>query len=258
MKPPTTFAITPVNLDSALRYGRTIELFADIYRPDLSILEIGSGSAGITEFLRHRVTGVDAEFERTADRQSDLIDRVPGTAMHLPLQDGSYDVVLSMDMLEHIAPADRPRCFAEMLRVLRVHGRCIVTFPADESGERLDRRLNDAFRKRYDIDHPWVIEHINCGLPKTRDVVALVKEIGGSSVRIKVHKHLWGPAWWHGVHRFYTVGSDHPLVRTRLPTPRVAMLIFHAVKRLNFRPAYRSILVIDKLGSSEVVGKRSM
>jgi len=249
MKPPTTFNITPANLDTALRYERAIALFSDIYRPDLSILEIGSGSAGITEFLQHPVTGVDADFERTAERKSNLLHRVPGTATSLPFPRGSYDVVVSLDMLEHIPPADRPGCVREMLRILRPGGRCILGFPADESGERLDRRLNDAFRKRHEINHPWVIEHIERGLPKTKDVVALVEEIGGQRVRVTIYKHLWGAAWFYGVHRFFTVGTDNPLIRqSRLLTPRGARLMFHTVRRMNFRPAYRTILVIDDNG----------
>lgn len=248
MKPPTTFAITPTNLDSALRYERAIALLSDIYRPDLSILEIGSGSSGITEFLKHRVTGVDAEFERTAYRESQLLDRVPGTSTKLPFPDASYDVVVSLDMFEHIPPVDRPTCLREMLRTLRSGGRCVLGFPADISGERLDRRLNEAFRKVNNRDHPWLIEHIQCGLPRTRQVVALIKEIGDGSVSVKVHKHLWGPAWWHGVHRFHNTAED-TAKRTllwRLMTPKGATFMFHVLKHLNFRPAYRTILVINK------------
>ena len=226
MKPPTTFRITPANLDSALRYERAIALIVGIYRPDLSILEIGSGSAGITEFLKHRVTGVDAKFERTAERHSNLLHRASGTATDLPFPAASYDVVVSIDMLEHIPAADRTHCLAEMLRILRPGGRCIVAFPADASGERMDRRLNDAYRKRNHVDHPWIAEHIEHGLPRTEEVVTSVRAIAGPSVRVKVHKHLWGPAWWHAVHRFPTLGGagNLPLI-WRISTPQGARFV---------------------------------
>jgi ubiquinone/menaquinone biosynthesis C-methylase UbiE len=249
MKIPTTFDITPENLDTALRYERVISLFKDIYRPDLAILEIGSGSAGVTEFLHHKVTGVDAAFERTANRQSELLTRVQGSAMALPLPDASFDVVLSLEMLEHISADDRPRCLSEMFRVLRPGGRCIIAFPADQSGERLDLRLNEAFRDVYGFDHPWVIEHIECGLPRTREVVAQIREIANGSARVRVYKHMWGPAWWHGVHRNYTVEID--ILRAEnspLLAPERARRLFRIIRHLNFSPAYRSIIVIDKKG----------
>jgi len=245
LKPPTSFHISAQNLDTALRYERAIALFADLYRPDLSILEIGSGSAGITEFLNHPVTGVDTDFERTAERHSKLLNQVHGAADNLPLQSASYDVVVCLDMLEHVPTAVRRVCLREMLRVLRPGGRCILAFPADESGERLDRRLNDAYRQVHAVAHPWVAEHIERGLPKTQEIVSTLKAIGGNSIRVKVRKHLWGPAWWHGVHRFPTVGARKLpfLWRTR----QGATFLFRVIRRLNFRPAYRSILVIDKL-----------
>jgi hypothetical protein len=63
--PPTAFRLTAGNLDTALRYHAAIELLAERWRPDLDILEVGSGSGGVTEFLQHPVTGVDPAFERT-------------------------------------------------------------------------------------------------------------------------------------------------------------------------------------------------
>lgn len=248
MKPPTNFHISAQNLDTALRYERAIALFADLYRPDLSIVEIGSGSAGITEFLKHPVTGVDTDFKRTAERQSSLLNQVQGAADNLPLQSASYDVVVSLDMLEHIPPAIRRLCLREMLRVLRPGGRCILAFPADESGERLDRRLNDAYRQVNGVAHPWIAEHFEHRLPKTEEIVSTLKALGGDRIRVKVRKHLWGPAWWHGVHRFPTLETG------KLPflwrTPQGATFLFRVVKHLNFPPAYRSILVIDKLRDS--------
>ena len=245
LKPPTHFHISAQNLDTALRYQRAIALFADLYRPDLSIVEVGSGSAGITEFLEHPVTGVDVDFERTAERRRGLLNQVPGAADHLPLLSASYDVVVSLDMLEHVPPAVRPLCLREMLRVLRPGGRCILAFPADRSGERLDQRLNDAYRQVHGVAHPWIAEHIERGLPKTEEIVSTLKDIGEDSIRVTVRKHLWGPAWWHGVHRFPTVGGRNLPFLWR--TPQGAMLLFRIVRHLNFRPAYRSILVIDKL-----------
>ena len=146
--PPTRFRITESSLDPALRYDTVIGLLAERYRPDLKILEVGSGSAGITEFLAHRVTGVDPAFERTAERRSPLLDPVVAAADALPFPDAAFDVVLSLEMLEHVPSQMREPCLSEMFRVLRPGGRMVVTFPSDETAARLDAWLNEAFRRR--------------------------------------------------------------------------------------------------------------
>lgn len=52
---------------------------------------------------------------------------VSGSAEHLPLSDGTCDVVLARDVLEHV---DDRAAVAEFRRVLRVGGRVIVAVPA--------------------------------------------------------------------------------------------------------------------------------
>ena len=69
---PERFDITPWNIDPALRYATVIDGLRDIWRDDITIAEIGSGAAGITEFLDHPVTGVDSAFERTDDKANPL------------------------------------------------------------------------------------------------------------------------------------------------------------------------------------------
>jgi SAM-dependent methyltransferase len=244
MLPPTRFKIAGPNLDSALRYRAVIQLFADIYHPDLAVLEVGSGSAGITEFLNHAVTGLDASFERTANRKSELLEKVRGAATRLPFSDRSYDVVLSVDMLEHVPPKDRQICLAEMVRVLRPGGRAIIAFPADTAGERLDLQLDKAYRKRHARDHPWLIEHIERGLPRTKDIVGLARDLTYGPLHITVHKQLWGPLWYL-VHRIHTVGLPNWRGLWRVSAWSAAIL-FHLANYANFSPAYRTILVLDK------------
>ena len=60
---PERFDITPWNIDPALRYATVIDGLRDIWRDDITIAEIGSGAAGITEFLDHPVTGERVDVE---------------------------------------------------------------------------------------------------------------------------------------------------------------------------------------------------
>lgn len=245
MRPPARFRITESSLDTALRYRTAIELFDDRYRPDLAILEVGAGSGGITEFLNHPVTGVDIAFARTAERTTPFLTQVEASADELPFADASYDIVLSLEMLEHVEKDKRAAVLREMVRVLRPGGRMIVSFPSDETAITLDVWLNAAYRRKSGRDHPWASEHLACGVPVLTEVVALVEAIGRPELRVTTQRHMWAPVH-RTVHGLYTARRFSKLTRPLGLHTRVATtVLFHVVRRLHREPAYRSILIID-------------
>ena len=121
----------------------------------------------MTEFLAHPVTGVDPAFERTAERSTPWLERRAGRATALPVEDGSFDAVLCLEVLEHLRRDEREPALREMVRALRPGGRLIITFPADDTALQLDRWLDTAYRARHGEAHPWVAEHLAEGLPRT-------------------------------------------------------------------------------------------
>jgi len=96
------------------------------------VLDVGSGLGGPSRFLAWRygcrVSGVDltAEFVRIAEALTqltglvDCVDYRQGSALDLPFEDMSFDVVWSQNVAMNIA--DRPRYYAEMRRVLKPGG----------------------------------------------------------------------------------------------------------------------------------------
>jgi ubiquinone/menaquinone biosynthesis C-methylase UbiE len=97
------------------------------------VLDVGSGLGGPSRFLAWRygcrVSGVDltAEFCRVAERLTRLtglvgrVDYQQGSALDLPFEDMSFDVVWSQNAAMNIA--DRDRLYREMRRVLKPGGK---------------------------------------------------------------------------------------------------------------------------------------
>jgi SAM-dependent methyltransferase len=241
---PERFDITPWNIDPALRYAFVVDQLRDIWRDDLRIAEIGSGAAGITEFLDHPVTGVDSAFERTDDKANPRLERVQGTATELPFADASYDVVLSLEMMEHLPAEAREPALREMLRVLRPGGLLVVTFPAGATAERLDAWLNAAYRRRHGRDHPWAVEHLANGLPDAGEIARLAAAAGPPGRRQR--RHPWAPAW-KLEQLLFSVEWGYPWTRAAgIHTTPTARLLFGLLRRLNRGDCYRAVLLVAR------------
>ena len=99
--------------------------------PGARLLDVGCGTGGNSVALAPfgRVVGVDravGALTRSADRP--LAARVQAEATRLPFGEGSFDVVVALDVLEHLD--DDVAGALEMRRVLRPGGLLVVFVPA--------------------------------------------------------------------------------------------------------------------------------
>ena len=238
----TQFRITSHTLDAALRYRAVFALLGDRWRTGIRVLEVGSGSGGAAEWTDAEIIGVDNAFGRTAERKRPNLIEHPGSVTAIPMPDASFDVVLCVDMLEHVSGADRPRAIAELTRVLAPGGRLIVTFPSGRAAEKLDRWLAETYAARHGKPHPWASEHLELGLPDANEIAALARATGAT---VAVRPNVWAPAW-RFLHGTYTVGRGLPFTWPLFHRPFVT-LVYHALAHLNRPPAYRAIVVVDRL-----------
>ena len=129
----------------------------------IRVLDVGGRSGELESFLRRSVdlyvldirgpeTGGDVRLARRGRY-------VIGDVLDTPLRDGTFDVVVSSDLLEHLHPDHRVLAVAEMLRVSR--RALVVGAPfASSVSEQAERELNEFFRLLTGHEHPWLREHL--------------------------------------------------------------------------------------------------
>jgi hypothetical protein len=87
----------------------------------------------------------------------------------LSLPDRSQDVVVALDVLEHVPPAERRYFLSELARVCRLA--CLVGFPIKAAAEAEAFVLNIT-------GSAWLAEHREHGLPDPAEVEAIFAELG--------------------------------------------------------------------------------
>ncbi|MFN2613296.1 MAG: methyltransferase domain-containing protein [Actinomycetota bacterium] len=163
-------------LNQLWRYAPVLRMLRDEYG---SILEVGSGVDGISQFLRRPVIGLEIRFYAPP---GSWLWPVCGTATRLPFADGSVDVVLVMDTLEHVPPSLRARCIEEATRVAR--RRVIIGGPMGARARRSDERLAAYYRERSLPVPDWLQEHLVERAPDVSDVVGALR-LSGWTVRAR-------------------------------------------------------------------------
>ena len=95
-------------------------------RPDVSVLDVGSGSGDIPEAIRGmlpgrlvRVLALDRDPTAVASARRRSLSVVRGDALRLPFADRSIDLVLAVKFAHHFSSPELDRLLGEMARVAR-------------------------------------------------------------------------------------------------------------------------------------------
>ena len=126
-----------------------------LFGPESRALDVGCGTgnyaAALTTATRCRISGVDPS-ERMLDRARNAArweSLLQGSAENLPFANGSFDVVMTTDVIHHIG--NRDAYFQEAARVLRPGGHIItVTDSHDDIPRR--RPLSSHFPETVDVE----------------------------------------------------------------------------------------------------------
>jgi len=145
---------------------------------------VGSGPAGAGHFLGCPAVGVDTEFN--LNRISRFLTPVIADATLLPFSDGAFDVVVSIDTLEHIPAERRADLVKELVRVARKH--VVIGVPTGAAAADQDTQLDRFYSRHHGERHHFLIEHLLYGLPKQSEIERTIRsaaEEKGKAVRIR-------------------------------------------------------------------------
>lgn len=158
-------------LNRLARYLPVLKTIND--QDNLTVLEIGSGPAGLAEFYTGTIIGCDLGF-----RDPVIHDLIPvcASGVALPFPDRAFPLVVCLDVLEHIRPSLRQAFLQEALRVTAV---CLILgFPTGVCATLIDRLLALSYRIRHRVVPDWLNEHSMYPFPESQAVTNILESNG--------------------------------------------------------------------------------
>jgi len=202
------------------------------------ILDVGGENNLIRKFLP------DVETYYINFRNESAPNFVRGDGVQLPFKDSVFDIVVTVDTLEHIKPKDREQFINELIRASKDY--VIITAPFDNGlAPLVDRFLNEISIQFLKVEHPCIKEHIANGLPKIEEVTNIldkrkIEYISFSSGNI----YNW----------LYMMTLKHYLFS--IPNTEELHKLLDGLYNINFYeldhspPSYRQVFILSKKGSN--------
>ncbi len=125
------------------------------------------------------ITGVDVNFDGP---QTDLLTKIKADATRIPLPDKSFDVVIMIDVLEHVPQPIRSKIIKEGLRLAKKL--LVVAAPEGNEAKQEDSYLASYYRKIFGRNFSYYDEHIKYGIPTQNWIEENVKKIAKESNQV--------------------------------------------------------------------------
>lgn len=135
------------------------------------ILDVGGYNGKTQEFLsKDEVIVVDVVNAK-------IKNYVIASGLRLPFKDREFDFVISFDVLEHISASDREKFLLECIRTSR-RGVIMCAPYFTKANQRAEESLNQFYKSVTGVDHRWLSEHIENGLPELTKLEVYAKRAG--------------------------------------------------------------------------------
>ena len=164
--------ILELSFDQYQRY-KMVEELVGLIRDNcrLRILDVGGHPGFIADFLPED----DTFILDTLPFQG--LNYVQGDGVRLPFKNGSFDLVVSVDALEHIPPDRRAGFLEEQLRASTNYVLLAAPFE-DENVSLAERIVNEFFIKKIGHPNDSLEEHFANGLPRLSETLSFFDQHG--------------------------------------------------------------------------------
>lgn len=150
----------------ALRYLGIVKDIKKNFKDKVKILDVGSGGFGLCVYMKGKydITGTDIE---TGGKKYKDIKVIKASVEKLPFKDFSYDIITSVDMMEHLPEKIRKKAVFEMVRVAKQ--KIYLAFPRGKTSTLIDRFLRRYYKFTHKKELDFLNEHIRYQLPGERE-----------------------------------------------------------------------------------------
>lgn len=196
---------------------------------------------GLTGNYDIHVVDIDREAIEAIELRPPLAGKLAiDPAPPLPYPDGSFDVVVSSDVFEHIPRKLRRAWADELARVARIGQ--VHTVPCDSSdalweSSAVDREFASWYESALGEPEPWTMEHITHGVPTIDELTAA---FGPTELRGLANTAIWMDSMR------VQYGPPGLLRRLRFITRYIAH------RRTDQRPPFKGcLIVVDRKGKPQ-------
>ena len=240
-------------LNQVVRYAAVVGWIEELR--GATLLDVGSGSESVAGWLGPgwHVTAVDRSFEDQGAMRgpygTEPAERLEADIRRLPLAPRSFDVVLALDLLEHLAPSTRRSAVDDLVRLAR--RRVIVSCPTGGLALAADRRLHDRVVARGLTPPAWLREHVEHGFPDRGELHAWLDGYGTLRLfgceHIRAHESLMRlESRRPGFHASAVAARAIARSLRRPRWGRIPGSVAVALARgLDREPTYRTVAVLD-------------
>ncbi len=165
-------------INQKIRYSVVYDYIKNLNTNNYSICEVGSGNFGMGRFLRKLpFTGVDTNFTDYSGSVKPFpkyMTPVKADATkNLPFSNDSFDLVVCMDVFEHIPREKRTPYIEELLRIS--NEAVLIGFPCGRKSLKSDLRQRNIIRFFKRKVPAWLEEHIDGEYPGEKELDIMLK-----------------------------------------------------------------------------------
>ncbi|MCL0056314.1 class I SAM-dependent methyltransferase, partial [Dehalococcoidia bacterium] len=139
----------------------------------------------------YRLSILDINAETLKRIGDSRISAIAGDGCRLPFKDNAFDVVTSVDSLEHVPGSRKADYCCELKRVAKRY--VIIHCPADSSdgkfqGMAYDTKFLQWYRQFFKKDELNTLEHLKSGLPRVEELISIFQD---ATVMGKQNGEVW-------------------------------------------------------------------